>query len=202
MNLCGTELPLATNRDMVERLRLLGNTTYIPTGGVDERTWRIRFTNKYLPDRKGYPRKTNETFGKPPFGMKLYKSSTYVIMTYAFANFVLRKGSLNSEEHFYSTLFHLREAPVGKAPIEPTLSVSIWINDYSANIAHERMKCNGEERNEVCIAGVGTMKSINTSEAFFFNKYFARQDHVIMDCVEERIVARNRLEYSKDCFSM
>ena len=33
----------------------------------------------------------------------------------------------------------------------------------------------------------------------FHNKYFMERDHTVMDCVEEQLVIRNRLEYMKDC---
>jgi len=32
----------------------------------------------------------------------------------------------------------------------------------------------------------------------FFNKYFMEVDHVIMDCMEERLVKQNMLEYARD----
>ena len=30
---------------------------------------------------------------------------------------------------------------------------------------------------------------------FFFNKYFMEWDHVVMNCMEERLAERNKLEY-------
>ena len=33
----------------------------------------------------------------------------------------------------------------------------------------------------------------------FHNKYFMERDHTVMDCLEEQLVVRNRLEYEKDC---
>ena len=35
--------------------------------------------------------------------------------------------------------------------------------------------------------------------ALFHNKYFMEVDHTVMDCMEERAVARNRLEFEQDC---
>ena len=35
----------------------------------------------------------------------------------------------------------------------------------------------------------------------FHNKYFMERDHTVMDCLEEQLVVRNRLEYEKDCLA-
>ena len=43
------------------------------------------------------------------------------------------------------------------------------------------------------------MKFISSAGEFFFNKYSENQDYVIMDCAEERIVEKNKLEFAKDC---
>ena len=37
------------------------------------------------------------------------------------------------------------------------------------------------------------------SNALFQNKYFVENDHVAMDCMEEGIVDRNRIEYQLEC---
>ena len=205
MNTCGTELPLKTNREMVEHLRKMNGTTYMFTSNFTDILKKERFTYRYLPGPDGQPQQTNQTFGEPPYGIKVYKSSTYCIMSYAFTHFVLThpkaialrkylKGALIAEEHFYVTLYHLPEAPVGEAPIHLISSSSIWLNsDY------ERQMCNAKIRHIICIAGVGTMKEVRGRANFFFNKYSEKVDHVIMDCAEKLIVQRNILEYSNDC---
>ena len=126
-------------------------------------------------------------------------------MSYVFIHFILMhpkaialriylKGVVLAEKHFYITLFHLPEAPVGKSPIHQISSTRIWM--FSDN---SHLKCNAAERHHVCIAGVGTMKSIHKSSTFFFNNYSEELDHIIMDCAEKRIVQKNIQEYSKDC---
>ena len=56
----------------------------------------------------------------------------------------------------------------------------------------------------ICIVDVGDIHRILTntrfgSNAIFQNKFFMQSDHVIMDCMEERIIAKNKLEYETDC---
>ena len=207
MNLCGTELPLLTNTQMIKHLQRLNGSTYMFDRRFPEEMRKLRFGKKYKQGNAGKPYKSNEQFGKPPYDMQLYKSSTYCIMSYKFADFVLRhpkatalrkyiKGATSPEEHFYISLYHLPEAPIGEPPSDNlmTLSTSIWLF-YPPALA----KCNGTGRHGLCIAGVGTMKTISHRSAFFFNKYFEETDHVVMDCLEKRIVTRNKLEQQEDC---
>ena len=206
INLSGTELPLLTHRDIVEHLIALKGTTYISSSDFPDSMREYRFSKKQLPDpRTGVPKKSNESFGQPPYGMKLYKANTYMMMSYTFVDFLLTnpkavalrkyiKGAESAEEHFYITLYHLPEAPVGIAPVHRNVISAIWV--FSNASEHT---CSATSQHHLCIAGVGTMKFINTAGEFFFNKYSENQDHVIMDCAEKKIVEKNKLEFTKDC---
>ena len=207
MNLAGTELPMVTNRHIVERLIALNGTMYIYTDDFPESMRRYRFNKKYLPDpNTGKRQRSSKTFGEPPYGMKLYKATTFTIMSPAFIDFLfthpkaiaLRKyveGAICAEEHFYVTLYFLPEAPVGIAPPVHEFSVhQIWMYTSAAH-----QICNDAVEHEMCIVGVGTMKFLLSGREFFINKYSENRDHVIMDCAEKRIVKKNILEYSKDC---
>lgn len=35
----------------------------------------------------------------------------------------------------------------------------------------------------------------------FHNKYFMKLDHTVMDCLEELLVLRNRIEYDRECLA-
>ena len=213
MNLCGTELPLLTNREMVEGLRRMGGKMHIDSDDFPAIMKEDRFTFRYKMDRhsKRPEHDTKDKFGPPPFGMKLHKSTTYNLMSYSFTEFILThcmatalrdylKGAGNAEEHFYSTLFRLPQAPVEEASgdIRMKLTASIWEAAPNSNIT-----CRGTFRNEVCIVGVANLnyvyRFLERKNTLFFNKYFASQDHVIMNCLEEHLVRQNQLEYHKDC---
>ena len=104
------------------------------------------------------------------------------------------KGALRAEEHIYITLFHLPEAPIGNAPFHQRAIHQLW----TAYKGAEQLR-NAAEQHGICIDGVGTMKWLYSRGEFFYNKYLEKKDHVIMDCTEKRIVAKNKLEYAKDC---
>ena len=131
-------------------------------------------------------------------------------MSYPFTKFILThskaialrkylKGAGNAEEHFYTTLFRLPQAPVEVAVEDRVaLVASIWEASSNSNVT-----CRGTFVHEVCILGVANLnylsKLLEQKSTFFFNKYFASQDHVIMNCLEEHLVRQNQLEYHNDC---
>ena len=55
----------------------------------------------------------------------------------------------------------------------------------------------------VCIVSVAELKEIlevnrNSERNLFHSKYFMEVDYVVMDCMEERLVARNKVELKND----
>ncbi len=64
--------------------------------------------------------------------------------------------------------------------------------------------CSGKVVHDICIPTIRGLERITTASkdgqnALFLNKYFMEQDHVMMDCMEERLIARNKIEYEEDC---
>ena len=58
----------------------------------------------------------------------------------------------------------------------------------------------------ICIVTCADLSSVqsnvdvnNLTGPMFHNKYFMERDHTAMDCIEEQLVIRNRLEYEQDC---
>ena len=59
--------------------------------------------------------------------------------------------------------------------------------------------CQGKVVHNVCIIGAGDLVDVVEAKSLFFNKYFMDFDHTVMTCMEERIVAQNKMEYLEDC---
>lgn len=60
--------------------------------------------------------------------------------------------------------------------------------------------CHGKVVHDVCIITAPDLSSVVKSKnSLFFNKYFMDLDHTVMGCMEERIVASNKLEYQTEC---
>ena len=61
-------------------------------------------------------------------------------------------------------------------------------------------QCSGRIHHGICIVDVGDLyKTLEEGRnTFFHNKYSIEYDHVVMDCMEEEIHFRNKLEIFND----
>ena len=221
VNLCGRELPLKTNREIVESLVTLKGHSAIKTGRVhtDSQSYlaRDRFKWKVEEDyHKGKLTYTHKKLKKPP--IPIYKSTNFIAASRQFVNFFLTdKRAIEfrnylkvvkiPEEEFYASLIHLPGVPGGLPPPRvalPTIDRYIWMSRKKQTRV-KKESCEGRMVHFVCILGVGDLDQIfhlgvNTrTPVLFFNKYFMEEDHVVMDCMEERLIQQNMKEHAKDC---
>ena len=66
--------------------------------------------------------------------------------------------------------------------------------------------CRGDTVHLVCIvtlADLARIYKVALAEGgcmyFFFNKYHMDSDHIVMDCMEQRLVRQNQREFLEDC---
>ncbi len=201
INLCGKELPLTTNHEMVSHLVNLNGASMVEAELVPNN------------DYESLSRLNNPV----PYNISYAKSSTYMSLSPKFIDFLFTnktaialyeyfKGNDIPEEHFFPTVYMLPNIPGGRntnlsQDNKFIVSRYAWI----IGIDKSATMCQGKEIHHICIVESGDLNwllSSNTShsdtKAFFHNKYFMENDHIVMDCMEERIVARNKLEYEND----
>ena len=197
INLCGKELPLASPHEIVTHLKRVEGSSVITARKVeaDERDTVRRLHGREI-----------------PHNLQLYKGLAYMAISYQFANFLLTNETAIEvhqffktcdipEEHFYSTLCKLPGVPGGcnkRIPRDFRFKVidCLWVSNWS--------QCSGRFVHDVCIIASGDLKEVvarsrDGEKSLFHNKYFMEQDHVVMDCMEERLVARNKDEFKSDC---
>ena len=222
INLCGRELPLKTNREIVSSLKRLKGASAIDSVLLSRKAhvWEDRFTHKialnYTSGRIYY---TSQKAGRPPHHIQIYKSFNFIAATRPFVDFILHsrkaidfrnylKELKIPEEHFYASLGRLPEAPGGYPKsgniAVPVVDQYIWLNSAGKPRKYHQV-CEGKPVHFICILTAGDLPEIyrlgvyNPRPHFFFNKYFMEDDHVVMDCMEERLVKQNMLEYKRDC---
>ena len=133
----------------------------------------------------------------------------------------------SAEEYYYATMYNMRGAP-GAKPCDgysPPFEVSLmrWLKEVRGTWYDY---CNGTLHHSMCIFGAGDLHSIfelylearlpdqspqtasfwyglpeeieTVALPVFLNKYSAKEDHIVMDCMEERLVRQNMLEYYYD----
>ena len=216
INLCGKELPLMSPHEMVSHLNVLNGSASIITKRVTSRNVydleRIRNKVEYS-SWYGEPTITDEKLEHIPFDLTFYKSSSYSILSPKFVHFLLTDPiarevhhfftkAMHSEEHFYATLFMMPGVPGG---------YDSKLDHHYVRAAHSTWQlsqhnepCYGIVINSICTITAGDLPMVmRTSEnrTLFHNKYLMERDHTAMDCLEERIVEKNKLEYERDCSS-
>jgi hypothetical protein len=197
MNLCGKELPLVSTHTMVSYITKLNGSSTIRTEKLNPR------------GRQALMRLKGNTV---PFNLSLYKSSTYMTLSYRFAHHLVSNSTAiklyeffsncqNPEEHYYATVYMSPGTPGGFNPDIPQevhfdTAKALWL------IRKGHKPCMGKNIRSVCIVNVGNLKGIlekDERRALFQNKYFMELDHTIMDCMEEMLVEENRREFEEDC---
>ena len=223
INLCGREIPLKTNREIVESLRKLKGYTALDRREITKSFWAQRFKYKFQLEKPGKLIPTENTQSKPPKGIKLYKSMNFIAASRAFVYFILHDPLpsklhkfLNSvyapEEHFYSSLYALKQAEGARPPkgllspnTMPIVDGFIWVNNKEKK-QNVWKYCPGRHVvHTICILTAADLEKVerlgvhSKRPVFFFNKYFLEWDPTPMDCMEERLVRTNMDEYRRDC---
>ena len=115
ITLCGKELPLRTNKEIVHLLKGLKGNSAVFASPVPK-SERIRFEKKWIFKSKTEIIPTKEDAGPVPYNLTIYKSMMFFALTPEFVNFTLNdevaialakflRDAFAPEEHFYSTLF-------------------------------------------------------------------------------------------------
>ena len=116
--LCGKELPLRTNREMVSFFKGMEGHPVIHTSEFSSEDYSYKFHRTRIDPKTNSCKSTNELQTAPvPYGMKLLKTMAYFSLTPEFTDFVTHstkaralyefvKPIRSPEEAFYGTLLH------------------------------------------------------------------------------------------------
>ena len=212
INICGLELPLRTNREIVQALKPLNGSSAVIGYPIPQKLYRQRFTFEY---NEKFVKRTRRRLAPPPHKITIYKGLTYHALTRQFVTFLFNNHKaksfhkylakvLSPEEEFYASLYYLPEAPGGRATISkpqliPRVDNCIW------NTNPNKILCSSMSFvRKVCVVKSADLHSVyqlgyETHEfSMFFNKYYHEEDHVVMDCLERRLVMQNMQEYAND----
>ena len=144
INICGRELPLKTNREIVASLKALNGSSALGDAKyISPHWWRKRFVYKYALNSRGQMQRTNQRLGRVPHGTRIHKSMNFMAASSQFAFFLLTnikaialrkclRDVYAPEEHFYSSLYSLPEAPgarPNKGTVVPVIDEFIWITN-------------------------------------------------------------------------
>ena len=95
--------------------------------------------------------------------------------------------------------------PGGYNPeIDKEVYFEVSHRDWTSEKNGRGMPCYGKFRDGKCMVNHAHLPRVlketrNGSSALFYSTYMMEVNKVAMDCMEERIVAMNKLEYDMDC---
>ncbi len=189
INLSGKELPIATNYEIVKQLVECNGTSVV----------KVHKIKRHYEDH--LKRLRNQTI---PFSLPLYKSLTFMTLSFKFIRFLLNndtavhlyiffKTVVIPEEHFFASVYMLPNVPGGYDP-------DMGLNLHTVQVFWKGSgrKCNGLYVHKICIVKAGDLRRILEAsnygkKAFFHNKYFKENDYTVMDCMEERIFFKEQV---------
>ena len=222
INLHSTEIPLATNRELVELVENMDGVNIVHEGENTSDPYISHDTRRKIEqsitwDPNGNLILKTRTSLKTPFNLTLFKSAAsansaltreYVefILTDKHAQYLIRylRNFLSAIEFFFSTLNHLPDAPGSMHLLKkrkmPLLVKRIWYHE----IVDDQALCKEQYLvHKICICSASDLpwikQAMEKRQFYFLNKYWIGYDHVVMDCIEEMLVQRNVEEYVRDC---
>ncbi|XP_030049132.1 beta-1,3-galactosyl-O-glycosyl-glycoprotein beta-1,6-N-acetylglucosaminyltransferase 4 [Microcaecilia unicolor] len=205
INLCGQDLPLKSNFELVSELKKLNGENMLETGrpsSVKKERYMYQYTIKsmlevFIP----MPVRTAVSKEPPPHDIEMFVGSAYFVLSQAFIQYVFESplakkflawsvDTFSPDEHFWATLVRLPGIP-GEIPraapdvtdLQSKTRLVKWI--YMEEYLYP--PCTGTHLRSVCIYGAAELRWLLKSGHWFANKFDAQIDPVIIKCLTEVI---------------
>ncbi|KAH9514861.1 Beta-1,3-galactosyl-O-glycosyl-glycoprotein beta-1,6-N-acetylglucosaminyltransferase [Bulinus truncatus] len=197
INLTGQEFPLKTNWELVQILKAYNGANDIE--GTVQRANMIRWRS-----------------GQPPHNITAVKGSVHIAVNRDFVDYVLHNQTAKDlldwvkttrvpDETFFSTLNHnpqlgIRGSYKGLPETDPDTSMGKPFLTRFKNWGHppRGYPCAGRFVREICILSTGDLPILGKSKHLFANKFYLREDPVVIGCLEEMIFNNTRDEFKGD----
>jgi hypothetical protein len=181
INLCGRELPLKTNRHLVQSLRNMNGTSVLSPQTIDTFIMKDTFSRAILFNaarrkKTSFSKLTIQDFGRNnPFlkshNLKIYKSMAYNALSRPFVHYILNDHTMQllrqwivkfcqtPEEFFYAMAFMMPGAPGGNSSQTPSsdkenithVFQTRWKHDQKSHEYVPGETCLGKTVHGICI---------------------------------------------------
>ncbi|KAM4809044.1 beta-1,3-galactosyl-O-glycosyl-glycoprotein beta-1,6-N-acetylglucosaminyltransferase 4-like [Rhinophrynus dorsalis] len=204
INLCGQDMPLKSNFELVTELKKLNGGNMLETSRpTDLKKQRYTYHHEIqnVPSFMAMPVKTSVTKDPPPGNIQIYVGSAYFILSRQFINFIFdstlvrdflswSEDTYSPDEHFWATLVRLPGVP-GEIPrtqgdvtdLDSRTRLVKW------NYLEESLypSCTGIHIRSVCIYGSAELRWLIKSKHWFGNKFDPKVDPVLIKCLIEKL---------------
>ncbi|GCB63053.1 hypothetical protein scyTo_0004342 [Scyliorhinus torazame] len=199
INLCGQDLPIKTNGEIIEKLMSIQNQNIIlsyPPSAAKKRRWLYQH-------EVGREIKKTARLKKKPQNITMFVGNTYIAVTRAFVNYVLSnfeiqqffkwsEDTYSPDEHVWATIHNIHDVPgstrsngkthILQVPVFSHLIKWRFLQDVDEN----REACAGMYRHNICVYGTGDLYWIlRHPNHLFANKFDSAMDNTAVRCIEE-----------------
>jgi hypothetical protein len=196
-NLANSDIPLKTNAELVQILKLYNNQN-----DITSLPYRSQLRQKYF--NRTLPSSLPSSFYKGEFHVLLTRSAVEYIHTnsrvkdlYNYLN-----GTSVPDEHYYSNINRWKETP-GFYPYDHDLSQKSFMTRYKIwSDRPEYHLCRGGFVRGVCVFNYQDLWHVATSPHLFANKAFFQRDRLIPYCMAQYLDVRNNMKQEQNDFSI
>ncbi|XP_041042962.1 beta-1,3-galactosyl-O-glycosyl-glycoprotein beta-1,6-N-acetylglucosaminyltransferase 4-like isoform X4 [Carcharodon carcharias] len=210
INLCGQDLPLRSNFELVSELKKLNGANMLESMKPSD-TKKERFTYRHeLQDNSNedeqVPFKTGVVKEPAPHNIKIFTGSAYFVLSYDFVKYITHSivakdflawsaDTYSPDEHFWATMVRVPGVPgeLSWPEAEVTdLQSKVRLVKWSYLEGALYPPCTGTHRRSVCIYGSAELNWLLNYGHWFANKFDSKVDPVLIKCLELKISERQK----------
>ncbi|XP_063819909.1 beta-1,3-galactosyl-O-glycosyl-glycoprotein beta-1,6-N-acetylglucosaminyltransferase 4 [Pseudophryne corroboree] len=211
INLCGQDMPLKTNFELVSDLKKLNGSNMLESSlPTDIKKQRYTFHHQVMDvlnlEYMQMPVKTQTKKSPPPANIEMYVGSAYFVLSRPFIRYVFDsplvaeflewcKDTFSPDEHFWATLTRVPGVPGGLSRAEKDVTdldsrtrLVKW--NYLEGSLYP--PCTGNHVRSVCIYGAAELRWLIKSKHWFGNKFDPKVDPVLIKCLIENLEEQQR----------
>ncbi|XP_072310978.1 beta-1,3-galactosyl-O-glycosyl-glycoprotein beta-1,6-N-acetylglucosaminyltransferase 4-like [Eucyclogobius newberryi] len=211
INLCGQDLPLRSNIELVsELIKLNGGNMLETSRPTHSKSERYKYHHEIREANFEYqkiPVRTDKEKEPPPHGIEMFTGSAYFVLSREFVEYMQSsdvvkdflawsEDTYSPDEYFWATLVRLPGVPGEVSRSQPDvtdLMSKTRLVKWSYLEDSLYPQCTGDHRRSVCIYGVGEMRWLLNYGHWFANKFDPKIDPVIIQCLEENLQKKQKL---------
>ncbi|XP_018099919.2 beta-1,3-galactosyl-O-glycosyl-glycoprotein beta-1,6-N-acetylglucosaminyltransferase 4 isoform X1 [Xenopus laevis] len=210
INLCGQDMPLKSNYELVAELKKLNGHNMLETSRPSDikkkrhtfhhEVQNVEFYYKQMPVR------TSVTKEPPPGNLEIFIGSAYFVLSHSFVSYIFgsplvkeflawSEDTYSPDEHFWATLVRMPGVP-GEIPRSQKhmtdLDSKTRLVKWSYLEGSLYPPCTGMHVRSVCIYGAGELRWLMNYGHWFANKFDPKVDPTLIKCLIEKLEEKQR----------
>ncbi|KAE8636037.1 hypothetical protein XENTR_v10002819 [Xenopus tropicalis] len=205
INLCGQDMPLKSNYELVAELKKLNGRNMLETSRPsDSKKRRFTFHHEVQNVNFNYqqmPVKSSVTKMPPPGNLQIFIGSAYFVLSHSFISYIFdspvfkefltwSEDTFSPDEHFWATLVRMPGVP-GEIPRSQKdvtdLNSKTRLVKWGYLEGGLYPPCTGTHVRSVCIYGAGELRWLMTYGHWFANKFDPKVDPTLIKCLIEKL---------------